>query len=98
MLYTKHANQAELERIIAAQDAFEERRNRVLDSLLALYGEHYPESELRRFDVYYHQNIGRQILLNKIHLLHHLCDLSSGRGTARSLPSPWAANHGSKLE
>ena len=98
VLYTKHANQAELERIIAAQDAFAERRNRVLDSLLALYGEHYPESELRRFDVYYHQNIGRQILLNKIHLLRHLCDLSSGRGTARSLPSPWAAHHSSKLE
>ena len=60
------ATQAELDRIIAGQDAFDERRNRVLDSLLALYGEHYPESELRRFDVYYHhQYIGRQILLQQ---------------------------------
>ncbi|WMW80514.1 hypothetical protein RF679_18020 [Undibacterium cyanobacteriorum] len=98
VLYTNKANQAELERIVAGQDNFEERRNRVLDSLLALYGENYPETELRRYDVYFKQYVGRQILLNKIYLLRHLCDLSSGRGTGRCLTNAWHHDATSPIE
>lgn len=97
-VYTSKATAHEVDRIVALQDNAEYRRNRVLDSLLALYGEHYPETEVRRFDVYFHEHIERQVILHKIHLLRNLCELSSGRGTARNLQTAWEIEAGASLE
>lgn len=81
-LYTSKASQHETAHILREQDDFEDRRNRVLDSLLAIYGEQFPNEEFVRFD-YYHKTAVRHAQIRcKIALLQHLCELSSQRSAA----------------
>lgn len=95
-LYATHADQQEVDAILREQDHFEQRRNRVLDSLLGLYGEVFPEIELRRHDYYHADQIEQHLIDCKIQLLQHLCELSAGRGSGRNLQL--ASSHLSRLE
>lgn len=84
-LYTKQANSQQVDQILREQDNFHDRRNRVLDTLLAIYGEQFPEEDLRRYAYYHRSNVEQHIITCKIHLLQHLCELSSQRGQAINL-------------
>lgn len=95
-LYTARADQPEVDAILREQDQFEQRRNRVLDSLLGLYGEVFPEIELRRHDYYHMGQIEQHLIRCKIQLLQQLCELSGGRGAGRNLQR--ASSHLSHLE
>lgn len=81
-LYTNKASQREIAHILREQDAFEDRRNRVLDSLLALYGEQFPNEEFVRLNYYQRTSVTQAQIRCKIALLKDLCDLSSQRGAA----------------
>ncbi|WP_343732780.1 hypothetical protein [Duganella sp.] len=89
ILYQDGAAAAEVDAVLAGQDAFTERRNRVLDSLLAVYGEVFPEDALRRYDVYHGDDFGLHLIDCKIRLLRHLCELSSRRGQAMNVQASY---------
>lgn len=82
VLYGDGVAGADVDAVLAEQDAFNDRRNRVLDSMLAVYGEVFPEDALRRFDVYHPDDFGLHLIACKIGLLRHLCDLSARRAQA----------------
>lgn len=84
-LYTPKANPNEVAHILREQDDFEERRNRVLDCLLAIYGEQFPNEEFIRLDYYHQANVRQAQIRCKIALLQHLCEISSQRGEAMNL-------------
>lgn len=91
-LYTKQATPQQVDQILREQDNFHDRRNRVLDTLLALYGEQFPEEDLRRYAFYHRKDADQHIILCKIHLLHQLCELSSQRGLAINLSAQYGAD------
>lgn len=71
--------------MLREHDTFIDRRNRVLDSLLAIYGEVFPSAAMRRYDVYHEEDIGPHLIQCKIGLLNHLCQLSANRGNAMNV-------------
>ncbi|MYM67120.1 hypothetical protein GTP45_09790 [Pseudoduganella sp. FT55W] len=89
VLYSGHVGQGEVDAVLAGQDTFTDRRNRVLDSLLAVYGEVFPADALRRYDVYHPDDFGHHLIECKIGLLKDFCDLSAGRGQAMNLLLPY---------
>jgi hypothetical protein len=97
-VYQKSATPQEVAKILREQDAFEDRRNRVLDTLLAMYGEQFPSEEFRRNDCYHHNRVEHQLIRCKIQLLEHLCELSSQRGNASNLQQAWSHNNLSSLQ
>jgi len=88
MLYRDGIGQAEIDAVLREQDQFADRRNRVLDSLLAMYGEVFPDAALRRYDLYHGDAFELHLIDCKIGLLRHLCELSAGRGNAMDLQRP----------
>jgi hypothetical protein len=84
-LYREGVGKAEIDAVLREQDAFADRRNRVLDSLLAMYGEVFPDDALRRYDLYHADAFERHLIDCKIGLLRHLCDLSGRRGNGIDL-------------
>lgn len=84
-LYCDEVSRAQIDAVLREQDQFADRRNRVLDSMLAMYGEVFPDDALRRFDLYHANAIDLHLIECKIGLLRHLCDLSARRGTAINL-------------
>ncbi len=69
-----------LTRIIGHYDDFYDRRNRVLDYLLALYGEKFTQNSLGAFNYYYSETgLLRWFIRNKIKFLTHLPEISSKR-------------------
>jgi hypothetical protein len=95
VLYRPDLAAGEVDAVLAGQDAFTDRRNRVLDSLLAVYGEVFPADALRRYDVYHVDDFGHHLIRCKIGLLRHLCELSARRGQAMNVMAPYwdGANH-----
>jgi hypothetical protein len=89
-LYTLKANESEVAKIIAGQDNVYDRRSRVLDSLLAIYGEEFPTEDLRRYNYYQNEKLEQDLINNKIHFLKHLCELSSRRGSAINVQKEWS--------
>ncbi len=72
---------AALEAITEHHDNFFDRRNRLLDYLLGLYGETFTQNSLRSFNYYYSKDeLEHQLILNKINFLKHLPRLSRQRG------------------
>lgn len=63
----------------ARYDNFCDRKNRALNSLLAIYGEVFPEDQLAHFDDYHQGTYEYWMIDNKIHFLAHLVSLSSAR-------------------
>jgi hypothetical protein len=67
---------------LARQDDYFERKSRLYDYLLALYGEAFPQSALRRFNHYHKDDTDAWLLEAKRRLIGALVDLSAGRGRA----------------
>ncbi|MBC3875289.1 hypothetical protein [Undibacterium flavidum] len=84
-LYSATASANEVAKILQTRDQFFERRNRVLDSLLALYGEVFPSEKLRRFDYYHQDQFEMHLIHSKIRLLTHICTLSGQRAKGLNL-------------
>ncbi|NOQ28156.1 MAG: hypothetical protein GQ564_22565 [Bacteroidales bacterium] len=69
----KELHDKQLKEIIARYDNFYERRNRVLDFILAMYGEKFTQKTFREFNYYYTpKEIPKVISDNKIFLLKYL--------------------------
>jgi len=66
--------------------------------LLAMYGEQFPDKELRRYDCYHQRQVVQSLIHSKIQLLKHLCELSSRRGSAANLQKNWQDNSGAMLQ
>lgn len=79
--------------ILGKIDDFVSRKSRLLDYLLALYGEEFSQNQLRNFN-YYHsgEELERTIVLNKIRLLNRIKYASGDRAAAintHDLESPF---------
>lgn len=81
LLYVKgkQHSQALLSEILVQYDHFIDRRNRVLDTLLAMYGEQYPQRSLLEFDCYRRTDPGRWIIENKINFLKCIREITRDR-------------------
>ena len=64
------------------QDDYHERKGRVLDYLLALHGDDFPQATLRRHNQYHAHDTERWLLDAKAQLVRSLVALSAGRGMA----------------
>ncbi len=79
----KDKHEETLARIVAEFDDYHERKNRLLDYLLALYGESFSQHSLRHFNYYYHQHaVEDRILENKIDYLEAIVELGRDRAAA----------------
>ncbi len=75
-------------RIIAGFDNYHDRKSRLLDYLLALYGESFSQNSLRHFNYYYSKNeIEETIVNNKISYLKSVIDLGRDRAAASDYSS-----------
>lgn len=72
--------QARLDRVLARQDEHAERKGRVYDYLLAIHGEAFPQTALRRFNHYHPDHTEAWLLHAKRRLLESLVELSARRG------------------
>ena len=75
----KQHSQALLSEILVHYDHFIDRRNRVLDTMLAMYGEQYPQRSLLEFDCYRRIDPGRWIIENKINFLKCIREITRDR-------------------
>lgn len=94
-LYVKdvHYSQSELSKILLHHDRFCDRRNRVLDTLLAMYGEQYPHSELQQFDCYRRFNPCQWMIENKINFLRYIKKVTRDRGKGFNYLKPVLQSH-----
>ena len=67
-------------RVAATQDNYTERKGRIYDYLLALYGEAFPQAVLRRFTHYHSDAAEAWLLERKRRLIVALVALGAGRG------------------
>ncbi len=83
-MYTQGADGIDiaLQRILAKFDPVEDRRNRVLDTLLGMYGETFSQRSLRKFTVYQGRNANEWLLQNKLAFLTHIVSLNRRRASA----------------
>lgn len=65
--------------IYSYYDNFGERRNRVLDTLLAMYGEEFPQQSLVRFNFYRQADNDHWLIEKKTNYLQHICKMSRDR-------------------
>jgi hypothetical protein len=73
---------ASIAAIAARYDNYADRRSRVLDVMLAMYGEKFSQDALQRFNLYRQTNPSNWGIENKIHFLRHLTEVSTARGAA----------------
>ncbi len=71
-----------LARIVARLDKPEDRRSRLIDVLLAMYGEEFSQKSLRRFNYYEERRSERWLIDNKLAFLRQIVSLSRDRATA----------------
>jgi len=75
--------EAFLSHLIADFDDFDERKNRLLDYLLSIYGERFSQGSLRHFNYYYNsEELGGAILDKKIAFLNSIVELGRDRAAA----------------
>lgn len=99
VLYRDGTTKAEVAAVLARYDPYCERRHRVLDSLLAMYGETFPTDSLRRFNHYRVQDGEQWLIECKIACLAHLCELSARRGMAQNVAAPyWQGGNAASLQ
>jgi len=77
-----------LTRIVSRKDRAEDRRSRLLDVLLAMYGETFSQKSLRRFDDYQDKHATHWLVNNKLEFLRHIATLSRDRATAFDVGMP----------
>ena len=80
-------------------DNFRDRRNRILDYLLGIYGEHFTQNSLRRFkNGLSDRDFENEMILNKIALLKEIRNLSSKRaGAFNYLAKSWETENSATL-
>jgi hypothetical protein len=71
-----------LAHIVARVDKPEDRRSRLIDVLLAMYGEQFLQRSLRRFSDYEDRHAMRWVVDNKLTFLRHISTLTRDRATA----------------
>lgn len=72
-----------LARIVADFDDYYERKSRLLDYLLALYGESFSQHSLQHFNFYYNpEEAEERSIVNKIDFLKAVVELGRDRGAA----------------
>ncbi|WP_050478906.1 hypothetical protein [Herbaspirillum rhizosphaerae] len=71
-----------LSQMVARMDKSEDRRSRLIDVLLAMYGEEFSQKSLRRFNYYEDRHSARWLVDNKLAFLRHIAGLSRDRATA----------------
>lgn len=84
-LYVKEPDQidADIAQLLHRYDNFEDRRGRILDYLLGLYGEKFTQTSLRRFyGDYSDRETDQKLILNKIRFLKNIVELSQKRALA----------------
>lgn len=74
--------------IQARYDNYVDRRNRVLDVMLAMYGERFEQEALQRFNYYRQADTGQWVIENKIHYLKNLTEISCHRAQAFNPQQP----------
>lgn len=73
----KELHELQLKEIIAKYDDFYERRNRVLDFLLSMYGEKFSQKTFQQFNYYYSSKELLKVLAeNKVFLLKYLVTIN----------------------
>ena len=77
-----------LDDIRAQFDPFEDRRSRVLDTLLAMYGEEFTQQTLRKFNYYHHRHSHGWLLENKLAFLVRIAPLNQQRVAAFHYAEP----------
>lgn len=77
-----------LGRVLARQDEHAERKGRVYDYLLAIHGESFPQTSLRRFNHYHPDATEAWLLHAKRRLLEALVELGAGRGLGSDYTLP----------
>lgn len=75
------ATRMRLARVLARQDEHMERKGRVYDYLLAIYGETFAQTALRRYAHYHPHDTEAWLLDAKRRLLAELVELGAGRGS-----------------
>lgn len=90
--------QATLSNIQMHYDRFTDRRNRVLDTLLAMYGEQYPQFSLQQFDCYRRADQGKWIIENKINYLKCIREITRDRAKGFNYLKPVLHTHHGELE
>jgi len=86
-IYPENAEEL-LGSILEKVDNFLDRKTRLLDYMLALYGENYEQEKHRSFN-YYHtpEELEKDIILNKVRLLNRIEYLSGHRSAAGNMLS-----------
>ncbi|MGZ0020525.1 hypothetical protein [Nitrosomonas sp. wSCUT-2] len=74
--------------ILRHYDAYAERRNRLLDTLLAMHGEEYPQKLLLQFDCYWRENPENWIINNKINFLRCVREITRDRALGYNYLKP----------
>ena len=81
-LYTKNTEER-FDQLIEGFDNYHHRKSRLLDHLLALYGERFSQNSLRHFNYYYSRHeIEEVIVANKITWLKSVIELGRDRAAA----------------
>jgi hypothetical protein len=92
-LYTAKS-ELNVQLVRARYDNYSERKNRALDSLLAMYGEVFPEDQLLHFDDYHRGAADYWMIDNKIHFITHIVSLSGARAQAFNQTQPhWLSDN-----
>jgi hypothetical protein len=86
--------------LLRQYDNFSDRRNRILDYLLGIYGESFTQNSLRRFNEYHSEHqFEHEMILNKITLLREIRELSRNRaGAFNYLEKSWDTENNSSLK
>jgi hypothetical protein len=66
---------------VGKYDKLEDRRSRVIDVLLAMFGEEFSQKSLRRFNYYEERHSGQWMIDNKLAFLRHIVALSRDRAS-----------------
>lgn len=71
-----------IRRIVAGFDKYNERKSRLLDFLLALYGERFSQNSLMHFNYYSNDEVEQAIVANKAAYLESIVELGRDRAAA----------------
>lgn len=78
-----------LEKLRHQFDHYPERKNRLFDYLIALYGEHFPDALHRQFNPYLStQNLETQLLIYKQAFILNIATITNARGIGDNLFEP----------
>ncbi len=99
LIYPENPAQV-ISKILARYDRYFDRKGRVLDYLLALYGQEFTQSALRHFNYYYHGiELDEVMVENKITALEMIIKFDRDRGAGYNVLAPsWNTDNVSGLQ